>query len=186
MKGNFITCQCLRSILSLLPSANVVRWKVMFSLVSVCCPHCRGVVPSPRFFPRPLVPGPFWGYPSSMFFPRSLFPYPFQGIPQSEVLYQVTGPRSFLEGTPVLARGTRMGYPLTRTGLGYPSQLRMGSPARTGLRYIPPASSAWGTSLPGQHGVPPGEKSRVNTCYAAGDMPLAFSRRTFLLKHIQI
>ena len=44
------------------------------------------------------------GYPSPMFFLRSLVPSPFQGVPQSQVLFQVTDPRSFLGGTLVLTR----------------------------------------------------------------------------------
>ena len=40
--------------------------------------------PSPRFFPRSLVVGPFqWGYPSSRFFPRSLVPGPLQVVPHN-------------------------------------------------------------------------------------------------------
>ena len=38
-----------------------------------------GGYPSPRFFPRSLVPGPFQGHPSPRFFPRSLVPGTFQG-----------------------------------------------------------------------------------------------------------
>ena len=69
-----------------------------------------GYPPSPRFFSRSLVSGPFWGYSSPRFFPRS-----FLGAPQSQVLSEFTGPRPFLRGYPVLARG----YP--SPGQGDPS-----------------------------------------------------------------
>ena len=46
-----------------------------------------GGYPSPRFFPRSLVPGPFWG------------------IPQFQVLSQVISPRSFPGGIPNLVGG---------------------------------------------------------------------------------
>ena len=93
-------------------------------------------------------------------------------VPQSQVLSKVSGTRSSLRGTPVLARrvsqdgypwpGQDWGIPSARTGLGYPSPPL---PARTGLWY--------------SH--PPRQNSRMSTCYAAGAMPRAVSRRrTFL------
>ena len=62
--------------------------KVLVSQVSVL-PNGGGVYPSARFFPRSLVPGPFWG------------------IPQSQVLSLVSHPRSFLGGTLVSAGGSQ-------------------------------------------------------------------------------
>ena len=44
------------------------------------------------------------GYPCPRFFPRSLVPGPFPGGPQSQVLSQVTDPRSFPGGITLLAR----------------------------------------------------------------------------------
>ena len=44
--------------------------------------HRGGGYPSPRFFPRSLVPGHFWG------------------VPQSQVLSQLSGPRFFPRGYP--------------------------------------------------------------------------------------
>ena len=67
--------------------------------------HTPGGYPSPRFFPRSLVPGPFGGYPSPRFFPRSL-----------------------LGGTPVIAMGYPiLGYPQPgQDGVPPSSQVRMG------------------------------------------------------------
>ena len=63
-----------------------------------------------------------------------------EGVPQSQILSQVTGPRSFLGGgsTPVLARG----YSVLAGGggVGYPSM-----------------GSGWGTPQSGQDGVPPSQ-----------------------------
>ena len=126
-----------------LSPAYVVRREVMFSQASVCLSTfwLGGVYPVPGSFPGHWSQVLSGRYPSSMFFPRSLVPCPFWGVPQSQVLSQVTGPRSFLglpqswlwAGTPVLAR----------SGWGTPSQNRMGYPP------YPP-------SKPGQDGVPSG------------------------------
>ena len=74
-----------------------------------------GGYPSPRFFPRSLLPGPFWkGYPSPWFFAKSLVPGPFQGYPSL----------SWGGGVPQ-DRGTSPG----RTGVGHtPRQDRIGIP----------------------------------------------------------
>ena len=77
----------------LLQSAYVVRREAMFSQVSVCLSILGVGYPSPRFFSRFLVPGPFSG-----------------GTP-------VSGPMSFAGDTPI--SGPTMSF-LARTGLGYP------------------------------------------------------------------
>ena len=67
-------------------------------MISVCPPpgvpqsQVLSKVSGPRSFLR--------GYPSPRFFPRSLVPGSFQGVPQSQVLSKVFGPRSFLWGVP--------------------------------------------------------------------------------------
>ena len=119
-------------------------------------------------------------------------------LPQSQVLSQVTGPRSFPGGTPVLAGGVtvRMRYPPpSQDGMGHPpGQIRM---------TYPPSKARMGYPRPGQNGVPswPGQDEippmtgedgyphpqpglgcpPPGTGYVAGGMSLAFSSRTFLL-----
>ena len=114
------------------------------------------------------------------------FVRPHQGVvSQSQVFSQVSGPISFpggycspgWEGTPFLAervpqswlRGTpRQGYPLARAGVTTQLGLQYPPPARTGV--LPPAGK----------GYPPSQ----GTCYAAGGMPRAVSRRrTFLWRN---
>ena len=81
----------------------------MFSQVCVCS-EGRGY-PSPRFFHRSLVPGPFRGYPSpgqGWGYPSPSWGYPRIGVPPAR---------------------TGLGYPLATTGLGYPhGQDRTGVP----------------------------------------------------------
>ena len=116
-------------------------------------PHPRGY-PSPWFFPRSLVPGPFWEHSSPRLFPRSLVPGPFHGVPQS------------WPGR----------YP--SPGWGYPQPGQDGippPPVRLGWDTPPPARSRWGTPPPPHKG----QNSRVSTCYAAGSMPLAFTQKDF-------
>ena len=112
-----------------LPAAYVVRREVMFSQVCVCSGG------GPRFYPRCLVPDSFPGG------------------------HTVSGPMSFLGGTPVLGggglpqdRGTpqtgqdwgtplwdRTGVPLSGTGLGYPWLGQdWGTPASQDRTWIPP------------------------------------------------
>ena len=58
----------------------------VFTVVSLSTPKGGGGgCHSPRFFPRSLVPVPFWGYLSPRYFPRSLVPGPFwgRGVPHS-------------------------------------------------------------------------------------------------------
>ena len=88
-----------------------------------------GGYPSPRFFPRSLVPGPFQGIPS-----------PGWGVPQScQGVTQRWG---------TLSR-SGWGTPPAIIGLGYPAdQVRMG---------ILLARSGLGTTQPGQDGVHPGQ-----------------------------
>ena len=94
------------------------------------------------------------------------------GVPQLQVLSQISGPRSFLGGTPVLAGGggtparvpNDRGTPLAWTGLGDwgtpPPQSGQdwGAPAR------PPPPPAARTGL----GSPRRQNSTASTCYAAG------------------
>ena len=80
-----------------------------------------GGYPSPRFFQRSLVPGPFLrGYPSPKFFPRSLVSGPFPGEYPSPAKSQ----------SPVTAGGSSPGQGYPQPGLGYPS-LRQNSRAST-------------------------------------------------------
>ena len=107
--------------------------------------------PSPRYFPRSLVPGPFLG--------RGVYPSPGRCGTQSQV-----------GGTPVPAARVPQdsGIPLSRTR-GTPIQDGTGvppPPVRTGLRYPSP---------------PADQDSRASTCYAAGGMPLAVTQEDFLV-----
>ena len=82
--------------------------------------------PSARFFPRSLVPGPFWG-----------------GGTQSQVLFLVSGPRSFLMGVPKsqalygIIPQSWQGVPQFQ--VGYP---RTGVSPWLGLAYPPPDRTA--------------------------------------------
>ena len=106
------------------------------------------------------------------------------GVPQSQVLSQVSGPRSFpLGGTPVPGSFPGPfwgGYPSPGRGVpqswpgGYLSTGYSPGQDRTGVPLSPP---------PGQvrMGYPPGQNSRASTYYAAGGMPLAFTQEDFLV-----
>ena len=133
-----------------------------------------GGYPSPRFFPRSLIPGPFFGvpqswpggvpqddippppgqvrmgHPSPRFFPRSLIPGPFFGVSQS-------WPGGVPQDDIPPPNHFRMGHPPPPR-----SQVRMG--------YSPPP--------------PPGQSSRTSTCYAAGGMPLAFTQENLLVNNL--
>ena len=107
------------------PTAGFVCYQIY-----LYCPFTPRGYPSPRFFLRSLVPGPFGGFLS----PRwAGTPVPGRGVPPAR------------KGVSSLGR-TGLGYPLTRTGLGYP-------PARTELGY-PLARTGLGPPLAGT-GVPP-------------------------------
>ena len=87
-------------------------------------------------------------YPCSRFFLRSLIKVPFWGVPQSQVLSQVTGPKSFSGGTPVLAG---QGTPVLAEGqrTPWPGQDWGTPPPQPGQDEVPSlAMSGWGT--PGQ------------------------------------
>ena len=105
-----------------LPPASEGWGKVIFSVcLSV---HTRGD-PSPRLFPRCLIPAPFLG------------------VRQFQVLSQISGPRSF-RGYPISFRGVpqdRGTYPWP--GLGYPSGQDLGTPL--GQDWGTPHTQDWGT-----------------------------------------
>ena len=97
------------------------------------------------------------------------------------VLSQVTGPRSYLGGTPVQGSfpgpwgggwysspGSFSGY-WSQVFLGTPSQVRMGccSPGKVRIGYCTPSQV--------RMGYLPGQNSRASTFYMAGRMPLAFT-----------
>ena len=118
--------------------------KVLFSQV---CVRPHGGTQVPGSFPGLWSQVPFGGYPSPRFFPRFLVPGPFWGDP---VLGSFTGLWSQVLSRwyPVLARGTPgQGYPKVRTALGYlspqpglgypPSRTGVQSLARTGLPRSP-------------------------------------------------
>ena len=99
------------------------------------CLSTPGGYPSPRFFPRSMVIGPFWGrgtpVPGSFpghwsQVPSRGYPNPGQGVPQS-----------WLGGTPGWTR-QNWGSPCEGQGWGSPT-----------------ARSGWGTPWPGQDGVLP-------------------------------
>ena len=96
-----------------------------------------------------IVPGSgslSWEVPSPRFFSRSLVPDHFLGAPQSQVLSQVSGPRSFPDGTPVADGGTPF--------LGYPPSQDWGTPIRFGVLPLPglgiPSQTGLGYPQPGQ------------------------------------
>ena len=123
------------------------------------------------------------GYPSPRFFPRSLVPGPSQRLssPRQGVLQCKLG------GSPVPGEDTTQAgwvYLLVRTELGYcPGQDRTG---------VPPSQSGqdWGIPTPSQEktGVHPGRtglgyppRPGYNwTSYTAAGMPLSVSSRTFM------
>ena len=92
---------------------------------------------------------------------------------------------------------TGWGYPPVRTGWDTPHSEWMGvpPPPQSGLDGDNPPSwlngstpsprQDWMRGIPHQNwmGVPPvrRQSSRVNTCYAAGGMPLAFTQEEFLV-----
>ena len=122
-----------------------------------------------------------------MFFPRSLVPGTFHGVPQSQVISQVTSPRSFLGVSQSWPGRSTSGWATPWLGQdGVPcSQDRTGVPPAS---HIPPASTGWGTPLARSEWggpLPPpllrGQNSRATTCYAACSMPLAFTQEDFLV-----
>ena len=126
----------------LLITARIQRMgKVQFRQVCICTHWGGGAVPGsfPGLWSRVLSKVLSGGYPSPKFFRRSLLSGPFWEVPQSQVLSQVSVPRSFLGGTPV---------PGSFPGLWF-QVLSGGTP-------VPP-SSDWGIpqlEVP-QTGVPP-------------------------------
>ena len=123
--------------------------------------------PSSRFFPRSLVPGPFLGgYPVPGSFPGLWSQVLSQRVTQSQVLSQVSGPRSWLGGTPVPVGGE-----VSQSQLGRVPQDRGTPKARTGLRY----------SQAGLRSQLLRQNSRASTCYVAGGMPLAVTQEDFLV-----
>ena len=129
---------------NLLVSVRIRRMgKVVFTGVCLSTPG-EGGTP---------VPGSFQGHWSQVLS---------RAVPQSQVLSQVTGPRSFLGGG---VPQSWQGYPLVR--MGYPpppGQVRMGY--SRGQDCPPPP--------------PQGQNNRACTCYAAGGMPLAFTQEDCL------
>ena len=89
----------------------VRREGYVFPGVSLC-PHGGGRYPTPRFFLRSVVPGPFLGGPQS--WPGGGYPTSGMGVPQSQVLSQVSGPRSFPRG--YYSSQDRSGIRLARIG----------------------------------------------------------------------
>ena len=165
--------------------------KVLFSQVSVCPHPGKGVpqsqvfsqVTGSRSFPGGIpVLGPFWGYPSPRFFPRSLVPGSLGGTPvpssfldhQSQVLSGCTPvlgsfPGHWFQvlskGTLVLTGGTHSGWGYLTTEYPQPGQDGVPTwPGQDGIPPLPfqdevhpPARSGWGTPWPGQNGVPPSQ-----------------------------
>ena len=92
--------------------------------------------PSPMFFSRSFVPGPFPGYPSPRFFPQSLVRGPFWGY------LILTWP-----GVPNMYPAPGLGYTLlNQVSMGYPC------PPSQDRTDVPPARTGWGTP-PCQDGV---------------------------------
>ena len=86
-----------------------------------------------------------------------------------------------------LDRG-RVPHPRSRWGGVTPSQVQLGG---GGYTRVPPIQD-WIGYLPVQTPPPPSAISNVNTCYAAGGVPLAFTQEDFLVlryicsKHLDV
>ena len=92
----------------------------------VCvCPHWGWGYPSPRFFPRSLVPGPF---------PGQWFQVLSRGYPSPSQEGHPRYPHQVMTGTSWPGQDGSPSPPPARRGLGYPSL---------------PARSGWGTPPPG-------------------------------------
>ena len=72
----------------------------------------------------------------------------------------------------------------------YPPAPGMGYPPGPGMGYLPPDMGwgtpqdlGWGTTPQTWDGVPPRQVRIVNTCYAEGGMPLAFTQEDFLVQN---
>ena len=112
--------------------------------------------------------------------------------PQFQVLSQVTGPRSFFfeGGLPQSFLGVPQSwlgwevYPVSpvRSGWGTPNQNRTRFPLGKGPDgVLTQPGKDWGTLSARTGVIPSGQNSRVNTCYAVGSMPLAFTQEKFLV-----
>ena len=85
------------------------------------------------------------------------------GVPQSQVLSQVSGPRSFPRGYP-------------NPGQRVPQDRVPSDQARTEVPSPPPPGTG---VLPARTG--PRQNSRVSTCYVVGGMPLVVTQEHFLV-----
>ena len=95
------------------------------------------------------------------------------GVPQSKVLFQVTNPRSFLEGTPV--PGSFSGHWSQVLSQVYPNPGQEGTP-----------QVRWGTPWPGLRYPPPLDRTAERALATQWAVCLLHSCRTFLFQFVSL